>query len=116
MIQWILGFLGVIVGYWLGRIAQEELSSGEKYITILKEVLFYGTLLVALFFLKNIYFSVAIFAFIIIYYLINLKYKEYVSYVLFIILYFLVIDNSVIPSLIFLYGLSVGSLLYEKRS
>lgn len=116
MIQWVLGFFGVIGGYWLGKIAQEELSSGKKYISILKEVLFYGTLLIALFFLKNTFFSVAIFVFIIIYYFVHSVYKEYVSYVLFVLLYFLVIDNSILPSLIFLYGLSVGSLLYEKKS
>ena len=92
--------------------AKEELKEGKKHIMLLKDVLYYATIISAFFFMKNYYFSILFIGFIAFYYYINSEYKDLGVYPLFILLIFIVRPNSLIPSLVFMYGLPVGSLLY----
>ena len=118
MIDWLIAFLGLPVGYILASMAKEELKTGIKYILLLKDVLYYSTIIVAFFFIKNYYFSILFIGFIAFYYYLDSKYKDYGVYLILLSLVFIVRPNSLVPSLIFMYGLPVGSMIFydKKRS
>ena len=113
MIDWIIAFVGVVAGYYLGKIAKEELKKGKKFLVIIRERLFFITILTSIFYMKNASYSLLVPVLAILYYKIP---RKEVAYLLFIPLYFVLQPNSVITSLIFMFGLPAGALIYEKRS
>ena len=115
----LISLTGIIFGIILAKIAPEELSAGKKLFLIIKRTLF-----ILIFFLVNYYLIQKIFIIIpftilmIILFVMELKTNnilyEIATYLLFIIPYFFIAEQSIqllLASLIFLYGLPTGTLL-----
>ncbi|HLC80737.1 MAG TPA: hypothetical protein VJG31_03105 [Candidatus Nanoarchaeia archaeon] len=115
----IVGLSGCLGGYILSLISPEEMESGKKYFLLLKRIFF---VLIGLMF----YYSyqagqatlfVLMAVFLVLFYLNFLnkktkekKYLEIVNYGLFIVLFFFSAEKTLLASMVFLYGLPVGSL------
>ncbi len=111
------GFLG---GYILSLISPEEMESGRKYFLLLKRIFF---VLVGLTFYsfypteQGVKFFVLIAGFLILFYLNFLnkrtkekRYLEAINYCFFGVLFVFSAEKTLLASVIFLYGLPVGSL------
>ena len=123
MFKLIIALIGIIIGVLLGRIAPEELNKGKKYFILLKKILFLIMLIVLGYFLKGNYLLLTlsqIIGFGLFY--LNIKkygwYLEGINYLFFVVFYFLNTDFNfklIISSLLFFYGLPLGSLIYHEK-
>ncbi|MBS3118898.1 hypothetical protein J4417_04435 [Candidatus Woesearchaeota archaeon] len=115
----IAGLSGCLGGYILSLISPEEMESGKKYFLLLKRIFFvligltsyyfYQAEQVALFVLMAVFLVLFYFNFL------NKKtkkrrYLEAFNYGLFIVLFFFSAEKTLLASMMFLYGLPVGSL------
>jgi len=122
IIMLLVSLTGLLFGLILARIAPEELDPGKKYFFLMNEILFYGILLFSmfLFYLENYYWTFLPIIYLVLYFIVIRKQKrllkEIMNYSFFIIVYVLLIINLknnlliILPSLIFIYGLPVGTL------
>jgi len=119
---------GIVLGYILGMLAVEELHDGKKYFLLVKRILFIAIILFSEFiFIKqnDLLFLLPLLMAGIILFVILLKnkknlYLEIISYLLFIVTYFLIPEYKLLlATLIFLYGFPVGLLIkyyhYDKQ-
>ena len=120
MLKLLLALFGIVAGIGLGYIAKEEIVLGKKYLQICRYFLSLSILIIAEFYLvlfeQWILLSASILIWILLL-IISWKWKwqitELFFYCLFISFYVLLSTSStLIASLIFLYGLPVGSLLW----
>lgn len=123
-----IGLSGILFGLALSYIAVEELSAGKKYFTILKNFLYVLFGLVTLYFvwgLKNNLLAVSVLIILILGSLLHHKFFELkyesLTYLVFITLFVLLailfpLENYAVisASIIFLYGLPLGTLLRTK--
>ncbi|MEK6938264.1 MAG: hypothetical protein V2A62_00940 [Candidatus Woesearchaeota archaeon] len=123
-----IGISGVLFGLALSYIAPEELSAGKKYFIILKNFLYVIFGLVTLYFvwsLKNNLLAVSILILLIFGSLLRWKFPElkfeFIAYLVFIFTFILLgvlfpVENYAVisSSIIFLYGLPLGTLLRTK--
>lgn len=123
MLKLLISLCGIAAGVGLGYIAKEEIVLGKKYLQVLRYVLSFVILSTALFyFLQSqqwilLSVSILIWALLII---LSLKWKweilEIPFYLLFAGFYILIpLESTLIASLIFLYGLPVGSLMWQQH-
>ncbi|PIN74182.1 hypothetical protein COV20_01035 [Candidatus Woesearchaeota archaeon CG10_big_fil_rev_8_21_14_0_10_45_16] len=120
----LLALAGLAAGYLLGVIAPEEISSGRKYFRALLRVFGSITVGLLLFFLWNINVALITVYFLISSSLIFWKKRtmvlEIVLYALLLLPLFLLQTylQPTLTSILFLYGLPLGTLIYEtqKRS
>lgn len=114
----VISFLGLFVGYILAYMAKEELKPGEKYLMLLKNLIFalIGGLF-AYFLLESILIGVLLFLVLV---FISLKFKisTRAIYLLLGVLFFISTNNQnmflIISLLIFAYGFPTGSLFVSK--
>ena len=126
MIELFVSLTGIIFGLLLAKIAPEEMEDGKKYFIFIKRLLFIIILVVVSYYFivvgMMIYFSLFLLLMIILFILeLKLKNKklEISNYIIFIAPYFLINQRSfhlTLASLIFLYGLPLGSLLKSAYS
>ena len=120
MLKLFIALLGIAAGVGLGYIAKEEIVLGKKYLQICRYILSLCILILAEFYLvlfeQWILLSASIFIWILLLILSwkwNWKIIELPFYALFISVYILFSTSSIlIASLIFLYGLPIGSLAW----
>ncbi len=119
-----IGLSGILAGYALTKIAPEEIKPGEKYFHLFASIVFAVLSLFisyALFVSKRyvILFSLAILALMWLAFSVrtrtNLVYV--IAYVLFGFFYFFLgqSHNPILASLLFVYGLPVGTLLFASN-
>ncbi len=124
----LFGLTGIIGGIALSFIAPEELKAGWKYFKIAKFTLFIilaGLIGYSFWTAQNILGGEIFLILAIIFFIINLTFKykwmEIINYILFTTPYFFLPSPSqlLIASMLFLYGLPAGTLLwntnYEKK-
>ncbi len=120
----LLSLTGIIAGIALSFIAPEELKPGWKYFRMVKLGLFIvlAGVIGYSFWSRQNFIGVGIFAVLaIILFIINLKFRqrwlELINYLLFITPYFFQSDQFQImtASVIFLYGLPAGTLLWKMN-
>ena len=119
MFKLLIGLLGFTAGMGLGFIAKEEILLGKKYLQGLRYVLSLCILIVSEFYLIQyrqwILLSVSVLLWILLL-ILSWKWKSKITelffYGLLVSFYFLLPASTLIASLIFLYGLPVGSLLW----
>ena len=110
----IIIFAGIFAGYFLGLIAKEELKPGKKYLILFKRILLSAVFIIAIAYSANLAVSI-IFGLILIYVLMfKSKFNDLIAYASFIIIYFVISKDILLPSLMFLYGLPTGSLYLVK--
>lgn len=122
MISLLLSFLGLLGGIILALIAPEELKPGRKYFYLLKRILFLVILIIVAYFLfsKNNVMAGIIFTLLMItIFLIALKkdslWLELIFYLLIIIIYFQYeYFQTALASLLFCYGMPLGTILKLK--
>ena len=122
----ILSLLGIPLGLLIASITKEELAAGKKYFKPIKEFLFLIIIAVAMIFLfeNKLNFLIILILSIVIYLTTKNKnrYLAFIPYFLFTLVYYLISDPNqrvVIASIVFIYGLLVGTQFYEtikKRS
>jgi len=116
--------LGIFLGIFLGYIAKEELKPGKKYFALMQTAIIIAMVILSVYFGLRTYISVML-AFILLVWLDNKKItkepKPRIYYVLYAIFAFLFFEASNSPvfiafdSLIFLFGLPTGSLMFMKK-
>jgi len=117
----LISYLGLVVGIILAIIAKEELKKGKKYFIFLKKIILLLVFIFLIIFIElNYIILLLILPFIGIYLLKNkIDFNElpYIYIILAVIFYLssktlnlFIIESS----LIFLYGIPTGSLLYQK--
>ena len=107
MYYWIIAFLGLIFGIFLGKYTKEELKDGKKYFILLEKVILF---VLILFLLYNVSFSFLVVVFSLLGVLLAHKLNKVYFYLG--LTYVLVSDLS-ISALIFIFGLPYGwNLLY----
>jgi hypothetical protein len=122
MINYILvllvSFLGLFVGNILGLFAKEELKPGKKWFELLEKIIFILILIVFTFYFVNVdkYFLVFILI-LTVYFRISKVSNSFVYLMLALMFYFTSNSNVflIIASLIFLYGLPIGSLMTKGK-
>ena len=133
MLKLLFALIGIVFGIILARIASEELVAGKKYFIFLKRFLFLLAVVVVIDNLSNILWRVLFLVLAVIlvyldvkyYFKFNLKFKSKINisyleigyYLMFIVPYLLLSNQTfrlLLASIIFLYGFPVGTLLYEK--
>ena len=122
----ILSLLGIPLGLLIASITKEELAAGKKYFKPTKDFLFLIIIVVAMIFLVENKFNFLIILILsIVIYLTSMYHNPYLAfspYFLFTLVYYLINDPNkrvVIASIVFIYGLLVGTQFYEtikKRS
>jgi len=109
MYSWIIAFLGLICGIFLGKYTKEELKEGKKYfIWLEKAVLF----VLILFLLHNVSFSFLVIIFSFLGILLSRKLNKIYFYLG---LTFVLVSDLGVSALIFIFGLPYGSLLYYNK-
>lgn len=107
--------LGYVLGVGLGYIAPEELEPGHKYLAWLEKGLFFLTFLPIMYFFGKSFWLLLPIVLAGGLYLLNLKYRAYAMFGVFLMWFFLIKGNDFViileASAIFLYGLPIGSLL-----
>ena len=122
----ILSLLGIPLGLLIASITKEELAAGKKYFKPTKDFLFLIIIVVAMIFLVENKFNFLIILILsIVIYITSMYQNPYLAfspYFLFTLVYYLINDPNkrvVIASIVFIYGLLVGTQFYEtikKRS
>jgi hypothetical protein len=112
---------GILFGLILSLIAPEELRVGKKYFLLFKRIIFVLIFFLVNYYLyleKNYYVLVPFTILAIVLFIIELKQKksiyELLNYIIFVVPYFFVTENTfhlLLAVLIFLYGLTAGTLL-----
>jgi hypothetical protein len=123
MIEAVISILGIPVGYILGHIAHEEIISSKRYIQCIKQIFFVlvgGYSSYYLFTLGNEFYSGVLFFLTIIVLIATFKTKKRLLdipvYLLLVVLA-IVLQNLLVVSLLFMYGLPLGIQLHDtKRS
>ncbi len=109
MYYWLIAFLGLVCGIFLGKYTREELKDGKKYFILLeKSILF----VLILFLLYNVSFSFLVVISSLIGVLLSRKLNKIYFYLG---LTFVLINDLSITALIFIFGLPYGSLLYHSK-
>jgi len=120
----ILSFSGIVAGFILGSYTKEELKKGEKYISFLQKAMIFLIIVFLFYYLKiNAIMIFSILLLTLVYYYKDHKNKKIIESkliypilgVIFFLSYFnpkLFIINAL---LIFLYGMSAGSILFYKK-
>lgn len=119
----LLSLAGILVGMILARIAPEEIPQGKKYFHFLERVLFMSLSIISSFLLYGqhivlfLLFIISVILVFIFTFSITNPLVLLVSYVFFFIPYFISgTSSALVPSLLFLYGFPVGTiLLYERQ-
>jgi len=116
-----LSLLGIVFGYLLGKIAPEELKPGNKYFILFKRIMFIlVSLFVIVYFIQyvSIVITLIFVLLAIVIFVLLLKMKnEWLEILPFVLFLSAVIFHSeqnfylVLSSLIFVYGLPVGTLI-----
>ncbi|MBS3166210.1 hypothetical protein J4444_03750 [Candidatus Woesearchaeota archaeon] len=122
MYELLIGLLGFVCGISLAYIAEEELKLGKIYFSLVKRIIFiiFSASLIYYFFSLSNYVAIALFLPVsIIMFIAEIKIKrkmfEIVIYLGFIIPAILYADiRLVAASLLFLYGLSAGTLWWMR--
>lgn len=122
-----IGLSGVLFGLALSYIAPEELSAGKKYFIILKNFLYVVFGLVTLYFVWGLANLLAVSVLIMLIFGSLLRWKfpklkfEFITYLVFIFTFILLsilssVENYAVisASIIFLYGLPLGTLIRTK--
>src|SRR3989344_9222464 len=109
MINEIIGFLGLFVGYILATKTREELKDGEKYFKIITYLMLISLIVILLNDLNyiNLEFFIAVIIGIVLNYFIKRTY-------LFLGLSLAIINEVLLSVIIFVFGLAQGSLDYIK--
>lgn len=113
----ILSFLGLIIGIFLGKVTEEEIRPGKKYFNYL-QILILVAIIISLLFLAN--FNLIFLLLLILGFLFEnfIKYdKLYLYFGLYGLIGYLTSENYLVLAavLIFIYGLTYGTLLYENK-
>lgn len=110
-------FSGLFIGLILALSAKEELKQGKKYLLLIQWIIPFLTLVLLVIYFNNIYVWLLILVFVLLY-LFVFKYCKYFLYWALAVLFFLsTINNKLFifaSLLIFIYGLSEGSLYYYE--
>lgn len=110
MLTAILSFLGLIIGYILASKTKEELNPGKKWFIAISIIIL--LMLIIILFKKNIYFNYEFFISILIGLLLNYFIKR--TYLFLGLTAALLNENRLITIIIFIFGLSYGTLEYIK--
>ncbi len=113
----ILSFLGLIIGIFLGKVTKEEIKPGRKYFNYL-QLLILITIIISLLFLVK--FSLIFLLLLVIGFLFEIfvKYEKlYFYFGLYALFSYLTSKDYLVlaSSLIFIYGLTYGTLVYENK-
>lgn len=118
MIELLISLTGIVFGIILAKISPEEMLPGEKYFILIKRVLFILTSVV-IFYFTELIFAIPFVILAVVLFVLDLKLKikwlEIGNYIIFIVPYFFHFRPELLASLIFLYGLPAGTLLWPKR-
>lgn len=116
----IICILGIVFGVLLGIIAKEELKDGRKWFLLMQGVIFVFILFfIFKFYMLNIIYIIliSVFVLLVMFFVTDIR-REIIVYSICAIVFYLSIQNTnlflIESSLIFLYGLPTGSLVYEK--
>ena len=106
----VIAYLGLLAGYIILHLAQEEKKPGMKYFKFIENVLFFVSLIVL------VYYNASLIALIaIIFWLLYRKYSIYIAYLSFAFGFFVLGGNLIYATIIFGYGLTAGSIIYQPR-
>lgn len=125
----IVSYLGLLAGYFLNRIAKEEMPNSKKYIYWMQTAIFFALVVIFLVWLKSHWLVIALAAIWFVFEVVLIKpfrkelvhhvvYGLLVVYVLFGIILALLVDSeyfTLSAGLIFLYGVSAGSFYTQKK-
>lgn len=123
MLKLLIALTGILFGLVLTWIAPEELKPGRKYFLLANKVLFWGIVFTVLFFSfkTNLILLITIFIIAAALFVIKLKKNsqllEIPTYLIFIAPYFIIAEQTfqlILASLLFLYGLLVGTLFRTR--
>ncbi len=114
MFKLAISLLGIPIGAAIAYLAQEELKIGKKYFLWLQRVLFVIFLIIAGVLSQN-YLIIGILAIILGLLYFKSLWAELVKYALFFGAYLALSRPSILATIIFLYSLILGTLLYEKK-
>ena len=109
MYYWIIAFLGLIFGIFLGKYTKEELKDGKKYFILLEKAILF---VLILFLLYKVSFSFLVVIFSLLGVLLSRKLNKIYFYLG---LTFVLVSDLSISALIFIFGLPYGSLLYHSK-
>ncbi|MBW3015889.1 hypothetical protein KY330_05695 [Candidatus Woesearchaeota archaeon] len=113
----ILIFASVFLGHLLAIIAKEEIKHGVKYFKMLQKILFLAIVITTVYFYfeEKLILILSLILLAVFFYLRKRPYYDILSYVLFSFFYFVSYEKTlIIPSLMFIYGLPTGSLLFHR--
>jgi len=118
----IIAAIGLICGYFIAKIAKEELKEGRKYFIFLKRILlalilFFLLLGFEVYILLSLIVSV-LFLFFILYFFKNIVKKNVLIYLILALVFFFSVKTKfflIISSLIFIYGFPTGSLMFYQK-
>ena len=112
-------FIGLFMGVLISFMSKEELKDGRKYFLFSKKVIFVLIIFFLIYFLNVKLIYNLLIAVILLLVLFKFKIKEYITYNLLGIIFYLSSLNESLfkinASLIFIYGLFVGGLFTEKN-
>ena len=121
MLKLLISLLGIVAGYAVAHIASEELADGRKYFVLIERTLFVIIFVVVIYYQFAEFITLAIFSFLaIIFFMVSMKRHMWriANAGLFVMPYLLYQEQQfriVLASLLFLYGLPLGTLLYENQ-
>lgn len=114
----LVSFSGLFVGMFLAFYTKEELKQGKKYFVIIEKLLLSLVLFFFLFFYELDMITILVISLLFFVIILVLKFDNYpIVYIALAIIFYLTQDNNIFPlisSLIFLYGLPVGTLIAYK--
>lgn len=112
-------FIGLFAGVLISFLAKEELKDGKKYFIFSKRIFFVLIIFFLIYFLKIILIVNLLVALILIFVLFKFKIKEYITYNLLGIIFYISYLNTdlfkINASLIFVYSIFIGSLFIEEN-
>jgi hypothetical protein len=109
MYYWLIAFLGLIFGIFLGKYTKEELKEGKKYFILLEKAILF---VLILFLLYGVSFSFLVVIFSLLGVLLARKLDKVYFYLG---LTFVLVSDLSVSALIFIFGLPYGSLLYHSK-
>lgn len=123
IVELVLGLAGIIAGFFIAHLAQEELSPGKKYFflgKIILLVLLIAIILTDFFIAKNILLLILISVISLGIIIFNIKRRKYlteiINYLFFVSNYFFLTARFrlLFLSLLFIYGLFSGTFIYDE--
>lgn len=111
--------IGLFLGIWLAKIAREELKPGAKYLEVFSDLVLAGVFVVLAFHYQFDWVVIALLSagYLALLFLNQIK-KIYFFYFVFGIFYFITLDSKyflILASLLFVYGLPMGSLEFYRK-